>query len=120
MSDYDARLPPSRGRSSIRGGRAGYGRGGPRGGRKSTNGTTSDALQLEESLDEQGELGEMKKKYASELPMLKDMFPDWTDVDLVFALQESDGDMPSTVDKITQGTSLIRAVAGEWNSTPSR
>jgi len=45
----------------------------------------------------------MKKKYAPELGMLKDMFPDWTDVDLVFALQETDGDVPATVDKITQG-----------------
>lgn len=103
MSEVDARLPPSRGRSSTRGGRASYGRGGPRGGRKPANGTTNHSLGSEESLEEQGELGEMKKKYALELPMLKDMFPDWTDVDLVFALQESDGDIPSTVDKITQG-----------------
>ena len=35
--------------------------------------------------------------------MLKDMFPDWTTDDLVFALQEADGDVPSTVDHITQG-----------------
>ena len=67
------------------------------------NGTTNDPTQIEESLEDQGELGEMKKKYASELVMLKDMFPDWTDVDLVFALQEADGDVPSTVDHITQG-----------------
>lgn len=45
----------------------------------------------------------MKKKYSSELSMLKDMFPDWTDTDLVFALEEADGDIPSTVEKITQG-----------------
>jgi hypothetical protein len=58
---------------------------------------------VEESLEDQGELGEMKKKYQSELGMLKDMFPDWTDTDLVFALEEAEGDIPATVDKITQG-----------------
>ncbi|KAK3686511.1 RNAPII degradation factor [Vermiconidia calcicola] len=103
MSEVDTRPPPNRGRSAYRGGRGGFGRGGPRGGRKPTNGADADASQVEESLEEQGELGEMKKKYASELVMLKDMFPDWTDVDLVFALQEADGDVPATVDHITQG-----------------
>ncbi|KAI6910772.1 hypothetical protein KC327_g13243 [Hortaea werneckii] len=58
---------------------------------------------MEESLEDQGELGEVKKKFSSELGMLRDMFPDWTDTDLVFALQESDGDVGATVDKITQG-----------------
>ncbi|KAI6901344.1 hypothetical protein KC327_g16337, partial [Hortaea werneckii] len=90
------------GRSSTRGGRGGFGRGGPRGGRKPINGA-SDAAQMEESLEDQGELGEVKKKFSSELGMLRDMFPDWTDTDLVFALQESDGDVGATVDKITQG-----------------
>ncbi|KAF2167870.1 hypothetical protein M409DRAFT_65937 [Zasmidium cellare ATCC 36951] len=102
MSETDARTAPARGRSSTRGGRGGIGRGGPRGGRK-VNGTSNDATTVAESLDEQGEIGEMKKKYLSELSMLKDMFPDWTDTDLVFALEEADGDLPSTVDKITQG-----------------
>ncbi|KAK3049142.1 RNAPII degradation factor [Extremus antarcticus] len=106
MSEVDQRPAPNRGRSSYRGGRGATTRGGPRGGgsRKPTNGTTADTFPVEESLEDQGELGEMKKKYASELGMLKDMFPDWTDVDLVFALQEADGDIPSTVDKITQGS----------------
>ncbi|KAK5137481.1 hypothetical protein LTR08_008459 [Meristemomyces frigidus] len=102
MSEVEARLPPSRGRSSYRGGRGGFGRGGPRGGRKA-NGSL-DVPHAEEPLEDQGELGEMKKKYASELGMLKDMFPDWTDTDLVYALQENYGDIANTVDKITQGS----------------
>lgn len=87
----------------MRGGRGGFGRGGTRGGRKAPNGTSHDAFSADESLEDQGEIGEMKKKYASELGMLKDMFPDWTDVDLVFALDEASGDLPSTVDLITEG-----------------
>nr|POF13071.1 cue domain-containing protein [Quercus suber] len=109
MSDVDTRPAPTRGRSSR--GRGGFSsRGGSRthnASRKPTNGTatTLEAPQVEEEdiLADQGELGEMKKKYASELLMLKDMFSEWTDVDLLFALQETDGDLHSTIDKITQG-----------------
>ncbi|KAF2767178.1 hypothetical protein EJ03DRAFT_329464 [Teratosphaeria nubilosa] len=102
MSEVDTQRPPStRGRSSTRA-RGGF-RGGPRGGRKAPNGSLEVPSAAEQSLEDQGELGEMKKKFAAELGMLKDMFSDWTDTDLVFALQESDGDITSTVDKITQG-----------------
>lgn len=57
------------------------------------------------SLEDQGELGLLKKKYQSELPLLKDVFADWTDEDLVFALQESNGDVQSTIEKIAEGKS---------------
>ncbi|KAK3679472.1 RNAPII degradation factor [Recurvomyces mirabilis] len=103
MSEIDSRPAPSRGRSSTRGGRGGFGRGGPRGGRKPTNGTGAETAQMDDLLEDQGELGEMKKKYSSELPMLKDMFPDWTDVDLVFALEEANGDVGATAEKISEG-----------------
>ncbi|KAK0897674.1 RNAPII degradation factor [Friedmanniomyces endolithicus] len=104
MSELEARPPPStRGRSAIRGGRGGFGRGGPRGSRKPVNGT-ADTAGVDEPLEDQGEIGEMKRKYAQELSMLRDMFPEWTDVDLVFALQEADGDVGATVEKITQGS----------------
>jgi len=55
------------------------------------------------SLDEQGELGQLKKQYMSQLETLKEFFPDWTDNDLVFALQETDGDLQSTIERITEG-----------------
>jgi hypothetical protein len=57
----------------------------------------------DESLEDQGKLGEMKEKYSSELSMLNDMFPDWTDVDLVFALDGLNGDLPRTIDHIMDG-----------------
>ncbi|GAM90580.1 hypothetical protein ANO11243_086250 [Dothideomycetidae sp. 11243] len=102
MSEVDSRPTPSRGRSSVRGGRGGFGRGGPRGGHRQTNGGAAKE-QAEPSLDDQGEIGELRKQYGSNLLMLKDMFPDWTDVDLVFALQETDGDLQTTIEKITEG-----------------
>jgi hypothetical protein len=48
----------------------------------------------------------LKKRYLNELATLKEMFPDWADVDLVLALEESDGDLPTTIDKITEGKNL--------------
>lgn len=45
----------------------------------------------------------MKKKYSSSLPVLKELFPDWTDDDLIFALEDSDGDLENAIDRITEG-----------------
>ena len=54
--------------------------------------------------DDEGELGDLKKTYAPKLSMIKEMFPDWTDEDLVFALQETNGDLEGTIDRISEGT----------------
>lgn len=105
MSEVDVRPAPSRGRSSTRGGRGGFGRGGPRGGHRQANGAAKEQIE-EPQIEDEGELGDMKKQYSSQLSMLKDMFPDWSDVDLVFALQETDGDITTTIDRITEGTSI--------------
>lgn len=44
------------------------------------------------------------KQYANELGPLKDMFPDWTPEDIVFALKENHGDVEMTAEKISEGT----------------
>ena len=44
--------------------------------------------------------------YASKLSTIKEMFPDWTDEDLVFALQETNGDLERTIDRISEGRSF--------------
>ena len=98
MSDVQSR--PARGRSSARGGRGGHGARGPRS-NKQTNGDHT-ASSLDTSAD-QGELGELKKRYGTQLTTLKEMFPDWADVDLVLAIAESDGDLPTIIEKITEG-----------------
>ena len=48
-------------------------------------------------------MGELKRQYGSNLSTMKEMFPDWTDEDLVFALQETNGDLESTIDRISEG-----------------
>ncbi|KAF7197591.1 hypothetical protein HII31_01094 [Pseudocercospora fuligena] len=94
---------PTRGRSSTRGGRAGLSRGGPRGSRK-VNGTSNDAGSLEDSLDDQGEVGQLKKKYSSQIAMLKDMFgADWTETDLALVLNDDNGDTSAVAEKIISG-----------------
>jgi hypothetical protein len=97
MSEAQSR--PARGRSSARGGRGGHGARGPRS-NKAANGDAASSL---DTSADQGELGELKKRYPNELSTLKEMFPDWADVDLVLALEESDGDLPTTIDKIAEG-----------------
>lgn len=46
----------------------------------------------------------MKKKYASTLPMLKELFSDWSDEDLVFALEDADGELEEAIERITEGS----------------
>lgn len=63
-------------------------------------------MQFEDPAEDEGELGDMKKKYADQLSLIKDIFPEWTDVDLIFALAEADGDVETTIERVSAGTSL--------------
>lgn len=101
MSEAISRPAQPRGRGAGRGGRGGA-RGSTRG--RGVNGTYKDTSPEEvDDFEDQGELGEMKKQYSSQLPMLKELFEDWNEVDLLFALQETDGDLESTIDRISEG-----------------
>lgn len=55
------------------------------------------------AFDDEGEFGQMKKKYADTLPMLKELFPDWSDEDLVFVLEDADGELEDAIERITEG-----------------
>lgn len=106
MSEVKSRPSNSRGRGSGRGSRGGYNtRGGGRGGSRQVNG---DKLEIAETpaYEDQGELGQLKKLHAVKLSTMKEMFPDWTDEDLVFALQETGGNLEDTIERISDGTAL--------------
>ena len=104
MSDTQARPSAPRGRGLGRGGRGNYSsRGGQPGGRQ-LNGDKTDVIPTPR-YEDQGEIGQLKKQYASKLSTVKEMFPDWTDEDVVFALQETDGDLESTIERISEGMS---------------
>ncbi|KAF2396235.1 hypothetical protein EJ06DRAFT_249571 [Trichodelitschia bisporula] len=101
MSEVTARPAAARGRGGPRGGRGGM-RGGTRGRDRHYNGDFKETAPVED-LSDQGEIGEMKKQFAAQLPVLKELFEQWTEVDLLFALQETDGDLDSTIERITEG-----------------
>ncbi|MCJ1389116.1 RNAPII degradation factor [Xylographa bjoerkii] len=102
MAEVQPRPSAPRGRGSGRGGRGGYSSRGGRSGPRPTNGEKSD-VQATPSYEDEGELGQLKKQYASKLSTIKEMFPDWTDEDIVLALQETDGDLEGTIDRISEG-----------------
>lgn len=102
MSEVQSRPSAPRGRGSARGGRAGFGSRGGRGGRaQAANGTDSAASP---PIDDDAEVAQLKKQYGTKVTMIKEMFPDWTDEDVVMALQECSGDLELTVERITDGT----------------
>jgi hypothetical protein len=101
MSEVASRPAPSRGRGSARGGRGGS-RAGNRPRDRQPNNTQKELQHSDEA--DQGELGEMKKKYSSQLSMLKELFPDWSDVDLLFALEDTNGDLERTIEGISEGS----------------
>lgn len=104
MSEVQSRPSAPRGRGSARGGRGGFSSRGGRGGRAHpTNGDKAETHTA--AIEDEGEVGQLKKQYGSKVSTIKEMFPDWTDEDVVFALQETDGDLETTVDRITDGNS---------------
>jgi CUE domain len=99
MSEVQSRPAAPRGRGSHRGGRGGF-----RGGRGASKNTKGDAENIPPSFEDQGEIGELKMKHGSKVSMVRELFPDWTDEDVVFALEETGGDLESTIERITSGT----------------
>ncbi|KAH8426924.1 putative RNAPII degradation factor Def1 [Aspergillus melleus] len=102
MSDVQSRPAASRGRVSARGGRGGYSSRGGRGG-SSRSAKADSSEDTQSAFEDEGEIGQMKKKYSDTLPMLNELFPDWTNEDLVFALEDADGDLEAAIDRITEG-----------------
>ncbi|KAL8867189.1 MAG: hypothetical protein Q9174_005821, partial [Haloplaca sp. 1 TL-2023] len=103
MSEVRSRPNPgSRGRGSGRGGRGGHTSRGARASSRTPNGDMNDSSQSRENEDA-GELGELKRMYSSKLSTIKEMFPDWTDEDVVYALQETDGNLEATIGGISEG-----------------
>ena len=102
MSEVQSRPPAPRGRGSVRGGRGGYSSRGGRGGSRPANSEKSE-IAVSSTYEDEGEIGQLKKQYASKLSTIKEMFPDWTDEDIVFALQETDGSLEDTIERISEG-----------------
>ena len=111
MSEVQSRPSTSRGRGSHRGGRGGY-----RGGRGASKNSKSDIENQPPTIEDQGEIGALKKKHGSKVSTVRELFPDWTEEDVVYALEETGGDLESTVERITIGRYSHFCV---WDSTDS-
>lgn len=100
MSEVQSR---PRGRGATRG----------RGGHSSRGGRTSRNIKPEvdttPSFENEGEIGQLKKKHASNLNTLRELFPTWTDEDLVFAMEDADGDLTVTIERISEGGRALPA-----------
>ncbi|KAK0662442.1 hypothetical protein DIS24_g2019 [Lasiodiplodia hormozganensis] len=101
MSEVQSRPSAPRGRSSARGARGGYSSRGPRS-QKQTNGDHKSAGSIDASAEE-GELAQLRQQYAIQLATIRETFPDWTDLDLLLALHDSDGDLNVASEKILEG-----------------
>lgn len=89
------------GRGATRGGRGGFA------GRESTRRSNGNAKNQDNSsqpsLEDEGEIGQLKKLYGAKTVLIREMFPDWSEVDILFALRETDGDENLTVTRIAEG-----------------
>ncbi|KAL1650272.1 RNAPII degradation factor [Diplodia intermedia] len=101
MSEVQSRPSAPRGRSSARGARGGYSSRGPRS-QKQTNGDHQSAGSIDASAEE-GELAQLRQQYATQLATIRETFPDWTDLDLLLALHDSDGDLNVASERILEG-----------------
>lgn len=106
MSEIASRGAP-RSRGSFRGGRGGHSSRGGRGGRPTTVDKTTSA---EPVVEDQGEIGQLKSKYASSIKLVQEMFPDWTDEDIIFAIEENGGDLEQTMNRMLEGNLKLEAI----------
>lgn len=121
-SEVQSRPAASRGRGAGRGGRGGHSRGGARQQARSPGATNGDAKHFDslDSVEDEGEIGELKKRYGAKTSLIKEMFPDWSDVDILFALQETDGDENLTVTRIAEGKPSQRLELPQTTRAASR
>ena len=55
------------------------------------------------STSEQNDIKKLRSKHSAKLPTLKVLFSEWSDDDLLFVLEEANGDLDLTIDRISEG-----------------
>ncbi|KAJ8106649.1 hypothetical protein ONZ43_g6993 [Nemania bipapillata] len=105
MAEIQSRTqnPTTRGRGGGRGGRGGFG------GRNTTarraNGDKTGAVEPA-TFDDDGDIAQLRKQYGEKLAVIKELFEDWSDADILYALKETDGDAELTATRIAEGHTL--------------
>ncbi|KAI0395840.1 hypothetical protein F5Y17DRAFT_167930 [Xylariaceae sp. FL0594] len=104
MTEVQARQAPTttRGRGGGRGGRGGFG------GRNTTarraNGDNTASTTESSAVDDDSDIAQLRKLHGEKLVLIKELFPDWSDADILYALKETDGDVELTATRIAEGT----------------
>ncbi|CAJ2513154.1 Uu.00g012730.m01.CDS01 [Anthostomella pinea] len=106
MAEVQARsqtAASARGRGGGRGGRGGFAARG--GANRRANGDKSTAADAPAaSDDDDGDVGQLRKQFGDKLDLIKELFPDWSDADILYALKETDGDVEVAATRIADGT----------------
>ncbi|KAI0117681.1 hypothetical protein GGR51DRAFT_262732 [Nemania sp. FL0031] len=111
MAEIQTRTQPSttRGRGGGRGGRGGFA------GRNTTarraNGDKTAALD-HTAFDDDSDIAQLRKQYGDKLAMIKELFEDWSDADILYALKETEGDVELTATRISDGS------ISQWGEVP--
>ncbi|KAI9279375.1 hypothetical protein BY458DRAFT_488013 [Sporodiniella umbellata] len=63
---------------------------------------------------EQNDLKKLKSKHSAKLPTLKVLFSEWSDDDLLFVLEEANGDLDLAIDRISEGH------ANQWGEVKTK
>lgn len=92
----------TRGRGGGRGGRGGFG-----GRHTSARRANGDKIAAVEPIafDDDGDIAQLRKQYGEKLGLIKELFEDWSDADILYALKETDGDVELTATRIAEGVS---------------
>ncbi|KAG2192996.1 hypothetical protein INT47_002547 [Mucor saturninus] len=62
----------------------------------------------------QSDFKKLKSKYTSQLSTLRELFTEWTEEDLLFTLQDADGDLELAIDRISEGH------ASQWGEVKTK
>jgi hypothetical protein len=62
----------------------------------------------------QTDIKKLKQKYNVQLSSLKELFSEWTEEDLLFTLQDTDGDLDLAIDRISEGH------ANQWDEVKTK
>jgi hypothetical protein len=102
MAEVSSRGGGTRGRGGYRGGRGGFR--GTRNPSRSQHKVDDQENMASTSADEdQGEVGDLVKQYGDKVSMVKEVCPDWSKEDVVYALNETGGDVTETISRILDG-----------------
>ncbi|KAI1323025.1 hypothetical protein F5Y16DRAFT_384951 [Xylariaceae sp. FL0255] len=103
MAEVQARSQTStgRGRGGSRGGRGGFANRSAN--TRRTTGDKNTSAELS-ATDDDGDIALLRKQYGNKLSTIKELFEDWSDADILYALKETDGDVEVTATRIAEGT----------------